>query len=804
MWAGRITSFFRKVGTKGRSKDSVVGGIKQPERQATQDWMRDISHSLSGIGFSWSTFAATSSESAAAEGLRQKILILCTDQEATQLAAVNYLKFGRSLFVEHVNDPAHRSHNDVHLALAASGLLSFSLMSIGLYNVRYGPWNKGTWFGKVQGMADEMSLSMSSSDPLLLAFFPDILADEGRSPDENTEEQRRAFLDSLPNRPFVRAKGSKASPSRFNSLTTAHSELDRDWSAFCLVLATLCVAQGWCKSAAELWSPDGTSVGDMELRTRESTVQYFSSFAHWSYMTTAREHVSRLSDLAGLERLGVDLSLVDPDGSADNKEAAVVWQDTVCRRLAKLTHCLLRFRCGSQLNSTNGWGSTAGLLHESGAARVSSLRFLEEVDKTVRTVAAEGSLEARKLLEGHPATGPVFALALAELRAGSFVEVPPETFAWLSHAWGGLLNSKLVEVEVVEQEAAEEDLLAGVSKSRTWSSPTPDSEQDKLAAFSVLAKVVRDKLDWSFVETAWWASLAPEGHGVLFAGLDPCYVVRTYGRAALVWPAVLEPLGDGHERLVLKADASSLCWLHLQDENVTVLELVATSPQRLLDYPLAYITFVFLGLGKLVGVDLFELGARSLGERRPVGVSFKVEAKRTLLEHHEQHGFAGVPEWALRRLATYKGWTFEAEETGIEEDDRLAIACMLSLDASLTREEVVGRLLSRQEEKREAKAAKDLAAAVKRCYADCNENVDRAVQATMPRHVKVYRDDKNGRWKISYSARWAHASRSISWTMVGSKAAGSEVIRQAWKWVATFEGLDITAEAQTILQKLEA
>lgn len=267
-----------------------------------------------------------------------------------------------------------------------------------------------------------------------------------------------------------------------------------------------------------------------------------------------------------------------------------------------------------------------------------------------------------------------------------------------------------------------------------------------------------------------------------------------------------------------------------------------------------------------------------MGERRPLGITFKVEAKRPLLVHQEQSGFAGVPEWALRRLAASKGWTFDSDEPGHEEDDRLAIACMLSLDASLTKEEVVGRLLNRQEaatwgegagvdleevirdtmlaadqdqalqqlakrratqqsaadvrkrgirtfehvsktfarrppfkaaqaarkekEKREAKAARDKATAVKRCYADCNENIDRAVQVCLPGHVRAYRDDLNGRWKLSYSARWAHASRSISWTAVGSKRAGSEVIRQAWKWADTFEGLEISEEAQVILQKL--
>ncbi|OLQ14762.1 hypothetical protein AK812_SmicGene1085 [Symbiodinium microadriaticum] len=53
-----------------------------------------------------------------------------------------------SCFVQHVPDPAHHWHNDVHLATASAGLLTFSIVSIGLYNLRYGPWSKGSWFGK--------------------------------------------------------------------------------------------------------------------------------------------------------------------------------------------------------------------------------------------------------------------------------------------------------------------------------------------------------------------------------------------------------------------------------------------------------------------------------------------------------------------------------------------------------------------------------------------------------------------------------------------------------------------------------
>ncbi|CAE7425915.1 unnamed protein product [Symbiodinium sp. CCMP2592] len=698
MWQGRITKFFKKAGSKGRSAAKTTGGYKEPERLATQEWLRDMSHSLAVVGWGFSSFRRTS------EAGRPRVLILCTDQEAIQLAAVNYLKFGRSLFVEHVNDPAHRSHNDVNLAMAAAGLLTFGLVSIGLYNVRYGPWNKGTWFGKVQTMADEMSRSMSPSDPLLLTFFPDILEDQGRSQEDNNEAERRAFLESLPNRSFVRSKGSKASQSRFNSLSQAHAELDGDWSAFCLVLVALCVAEGWCTTASQLWSPSagmaetttaattraaaksaarkalqqqrGRSVNVLhgmtmfacnqdnrslarsvffvlqpenvrcstmlaDLRAAEATVSQYANWAHWQYMEVAREHVAKLSNLAALKRIGLDMSFELP--KEEVREDSLAWQDAVAHRVVRLTHRLLRYRCGSQLGSTNGWGASAGLLHESAALRQSSLRFLEEVDRTVKRVQAEGSLEAKLLLDGHSATAPVMAMLLSELREASFVEVPPGTFEWLRRSWSGLLNSKLVEdankvqreaeqrngtsktlgrlegwhglsrKKLLEQyhrrevpsgrmatvpeadpwfvrpqrlrtdpgssSAAVRDLLKGVSQARTWASPTPESEQDKLAGFSLLTKVVRQNMDWSFVEKGWWAALAPEGHALQFPTGPPLYVVRSYKRAALVWPGKLQtsPAGD---IVGLDLENPQVGWVHLFDEAVDVLDLAATSPQR--------------------------------------------------------------------------------------------------------------------------------------------------------------------------------------------------------------------------------
>ncbi|CAE7630209.1 Camkk2 [Symbiodinium sp. CCMP2592] len=110
----------------------------------------------------------------------------------------------------------------------------------------------------------------------------------------------------------------------------------------------------------------------------------------------------------------------------------------------------------------------------------------------------------------------------------------------------------------------------------------------------------------------------------------------------------------------------------------------------------------------------------------------------------------------------------------------------------------------KKKEKQAEKFAKERAAAIARHYDDVDENVDEVVKASQPVAVRVYRDDRNGRWKLSYSTVWAYSSRSISWTAVGSKQAGAEAVRQGWKWAEVFEGLEMPEEAGKILKKLEA
>ena len=256
MWGKTSTSFLGEQATR-RSH----GVMDEPQRRATLDWMEDMNHGLKPLGWSFGRCQSKREDQQDTHKqdktgqTRAPIMVLCTDQEATQLAAVAYLRNKKGLWVERVSDPAHRSHNDVCLSLSGAGLLKFAQWSISLYNIRYRPWQKGTWSKKIQQTAQHMKDNMSPSDPILLMFFPDILMDAGMSQDQNTEDTRRTWLQNLPDMDCIRTKGTKASKSRFNSLTTAHSALDKEWSVLALVLTVLCVVNKWTNTAADLFSP---------------------------------------------------------------------------------------------------------------------------------------------------------------------------------------------------------------------------------------------------------------------------------------------------------------------------------------------------------------------------------------------------------------------------------------------------------------------------------------------------------------------------------------------------------------------
>ena len=483
--------------------------LETQERTATLHWMYDVSHAIGALG--WSFGKVRREGPADADGAENDtrippIMVLCTDQEATQLAAAAYLKNKKRMFVEHVSDPAHRSHNDTSSALSAAGLLKFSVWCVSLYNLRYGPWNKGGWSRRIQETADNISKNMDASDPVLLQFFPEILADADLAPDLNTEDYRREWLRGLPSMDCVRTKGPKASTGRFNSITTSHSALDKEWSVLAFVLVVVCLETGWMKNLAALQtkdratqasaeihsgsrtkakaeakadiehdrqgkgnklnvltkficSPDNKNTARLmhhvlqpeelrcsrmlcDLRSPDETLRIYAGWSHWSWMETAREVVARWSDLRALARIGFDVDVVREQQPTEEE---MLWQDALAGNLVSLAGKLLRYRAGSQLFYTNGFGATAGLVHPDPAYVANSLRFFQDCSETMDAVHANGSLRAKQMMSDHPFCSPLSQHVLAELRSTSFRSLTPRLHTLLTDVWSGLLNTKIIE-----------------------------------------------------------------------------------------------------------------------------------------------------------------------------------------------------------------------------------------------------------------------------------------------------------------------------------------------------------------------
>lgn len=167
-------------------------------------------------------------------------------------------------------------------------------------------------------------------------------------------------------------------------------------------------------------------------------------------------------------------------------------------------------------------------------------------------------------------------------------EVQPESLYHMTGDWNKntLFSRKKQKTVARDVESAQPDsddkFLEDITKTRTWPSHNHESEQDVLADFSLLKRIVAEKWDWSKLESSWHAALLPEGHAVIINGSSPALVLKAYRRAALCWPCSLTSLKDLPDILEPRTDISSLYWVHVFDSEVTILEIVTMSPLRYL------------------------------------------------------------------------------------------------------------------------------------------------------------------------------------------------------------------------------
>ena len=390
-------------------------GKRAPERVdrlASQHFLEDINHSLLTAGKRLRDFAQPD-EAFESPLKRPRTLVLCSDQESLQVSAMNYLCHFRKLFTLHVKDPGHRNWNDVWAALGDAQLSKTAMLMLNLYNSKWGPWNRSGWFAKLQEAAKTLSENLGPNDPLLQVFMPGILADARRHESENTEQERAAFLKSLPE--LVSSKGPKASESRFFSIVHAHQHLDGMWSAQSFLYCACCLLQGWASHADDLWSPTGCAQ-DLAVQKK---VQAESSEGHMSKKTAKSLAKDEMDELRKKSKNSLHMltkMMVDPDMKSVARIIAYV-----CEAETFAAGNMFRDLRSAQLTREiySGWSHWAWI--HTAKQTISVLHDLEQLSRIGFNLSCSGDVSPDSVVSEDSLASTMwrFLAALLRRRAGS-------------------------------------------------------------------------------------------------------------------------------------------------------------------------------------------------------------------------------------------------------------------------------------------------------------------------------------------------------------------------------------------------
>jgi hypothetical protein len=246
----------------GAKKERLKYSVAGLTRQGTIDWLSQMSNAMRCFGKRWHHFADQDELLLADRPLKKpRFLTICSDNEGTQTCGLNGLK-GEGVFVEHIPGPMHLRGNAQFMGFKESGHYQRINFNVGKYNVRYGPYQKNSWGELLKETALEISMNMSPNDPVLVHFYKGHLQDIGKDPDQNTELNRKQFLEALPSMPIVTSKPKKASVSRTNAYEQAFRFHDTANSADQLIKVCCSLMQGWSKYADEFWAIHPTAPPD--------------------------------------------------------------------------------------------------------------------------------------------------------------------------------------------------------------------------------------------------------------------------------------------------------------------------------------------------------------------------------------------------------------------------------------------------------------------------------------------------------------------------------------------------------------
>lgn len=144
--AAKVSTFFSpQAGKTAQQRKARLKYTTQAKpRLATLHWLQDMSNALAAIGHSLLQYSGQGSflQEEGPLDKAPRFLMMCTDQEALQLTAMNFLRFGKQVCAVHRPDPQHRRSNDTALAIAEAGMGARVAFTCTHFKVQYGPLQK--------------------------------------------------------------------------------------------------------------------------------------------------------------------------------------------------------------------------------------------------------------------------------------------------------------------------------------------------------------------------------------------------------------------------------------------------------------------------------------------------------------------------------------------------------------------------------------------------------------------------------------------------------------------------------------
>jgi len=169
------------------------------------------------------------------------------DQGTDGWCAANFLQYSMRCNVVVLKDPAHRTWNDVQLAMQDARLWPLALAMSTVVSCDHGPWSEHRFFTEAAEAAGTYCKLADPECPVFSHFYSHICKDLGMEADSQPEAAEEVFK-SIPE--AWSRKLPKVALSRWFQVFDAWKELDKVWHTRLVVLLYVCLSQGWIKTEA--------------------------------------------------------------------------------------------------------------------------------------------------------------------------------------------------------------------------------------------------------------------------------------------------------------------------------------------------------------------------------------------------------------------------------------------------------------------------------------------------------------------------------------------------------------------------